>query len=99
MSDAPESITYQHLWDACDRERTDALAWFDVHSRKPNPEFAAAFQRRHAIFEALQKMVGRIAESAMIKNELAEIALRERLAADTEKDSEGTDDDAATLAD
>jgi hypothetical protein len=99
MSDAPESITYQHLWDACDRERIDALAWLDVHTTRPNAEFAALFARRQAVFEAMQKLIGRIADSDLIKRELGEIALRDRLAAETDKDSEGTDDGSSSIAD
>ena len=88
-----DSLTYQHLWDACDRERAGAAAWGDLHARTGNAEIAARFARQARIFASLQQLVGRVADSPVLKQELAEIARRERLArAESHTDHEGTDD-------
>lgn len=82
------ALSYQDLWDACDSERQRARAWMDFHASEGNADIAARFAAEYRVFEALQTLVGRIADSARIKDELKAIARRERASAQSSDDNE-----------
>jgi hypothetical protein len=103
---AAEKITFDDLWQLADRERFAADVWATSFETEMRDKAATASsvdmsmmainardrRRRADLYQALQVMIGRIADSDVIKDELRRIAAQERNNAAGVEEGNGDED-------